>query len=190
MCKRILIVEDELIIAEDIKMVLEAEGSYCCKIAGNYMSALDLFSEFDPHIIISDIYLKDSLSGLDLAIKVLDYKVMPVVFITSFPSSQILDQIVPYHNISFITKPFTSNQIITAVSIACKSAFDEKTSSKLSQREHQIVALLVQGKSNVDISVELNISEETVKTHRKSIFNKLDVNSVTHLINKVTCKGR
>lgn len=56
---------------------------------------------------------------------------------------------------------------------------------KLSTREKQIIRLVVQGKGNREMAEELFISELTIKTHRKNIYEKLDIKNVAELINAV-----
>ena len=56
---------------------------------------------------------------------------------------------------------------------------------KLSRREKEIVNLISQGKSDKEIAEELNISFQTVQTHNKNIFKKMDVHSRIELINKL-----
>ena len=62
---------------------------------------------------------------------------------------------------------------------------NRKSGTELSSREKQIVKLLVNGYSTRDIAYGLNISSETVKTHRKNIHRKLRTHSVVQLIIKV-----
>jgi DNA-binding NarL/FixJ family response regulator len=56
---------------------------------------------------------------------------------------------------------------------------------KLSSREKEIIKLVMQGKGNRDIAGELFLSELTIKTHRKNIYQKLEVNNVAGLIQKI-----
>ena len=62
---------------------------------------------------------------------------------------------------------------------------NRKSDAELSNREKQIVKLLVNGYSTRDIAYGLSISSETVKTHRKNIHRKLRTHSVVQLIIKV-----
>ena len=66
-----------------------------------------------------------------------------------------------------------------------KSRKNNKSNTELSAREKQIVQLLINGYSTRDIAYGLNISSETVKTHRKNIHRKLRTHSVVQLMIKV-----
>jgi DNA-binding NarL/FixJ family response regulator len=60
---------------------------------------------------------------------------------------------------------------------------------KLSSREKEIIKLILQGKGNREMAEQLFISELTIKTHRKNIYNKLEVKNVAELIQVVNKKG-
>jgi DNA-binding NarL/FixJ family response regulator len=63
------------------------------------------------------------------------------------------------------------------------------SSVKLSSREKEIIKLILQGKGNREMAEQLFISELTIKTHRKNIYNKLDVKNVAELIGAVNKMG-
>ncbi|HTD42267.1 MAG TPA: response regulator [Mucilaginibacter sp.] len=65
--KKILIVEDEFIIADVLKNTLENAGYFVCGIAATVKDTLDLIKKYKPNLILLDIYLKGSLTGIDLA---------------------------------------------------------------------------------------------------------------------------
>jgi len=60
---------------------------------------------------------------------------------------------------------------------------------KLSSREKEIIKLVLQGKGNREMAEQLFISELTIKTHRKNIYNKLEVKNVAELIQAINKKG-
>jgi FixJ family two-component response regulator len=70
------------------------------------------------------------------------------------------------------------------ISPAISNSSSDKLLNNLSEREEQIVKQIVTGSSSKDIAQNLNISMETVKTHRKNIHRKLQTHSVIQLILK------
>jgi DNA-binding NarL/FixJ family response regulator len=71
--------------------------------------------------------------------------------------------------------------------IVPKESLENKTKKaelelQLSPREIEIAQLIIEGLKNKDIAEQLNIAYETVKTHRKNIFRKLQINHVSQLI--------
>ncbi|MBQ9067968.1 MAG: response regulator transcription factor, partial [Eggerthellaceae bacterium] len=67
---------------------------------------------------------------------------------------------------------------------AAPSAQNEEAFQILSRRERQVYVLLLEGKSNGEISAALNVSQNTVKTHVSRVFDKLNVNSRIELLRK------
>ena len=78
MCKSILIVEDELVVANDIRLTLERGGYTVLGIARSYHSAMDMISLTPPGLVLLDIFLKGELTGIDLAAQ-LNKKDIPFV---------------------------------------------------------------------------------------------------------------
>jgi DNA-binding CsgD family transcriptional regulator len=59
----------------------------------------------------------------------------------------------------------------------------------ISKREFEVLVLISQGLSTKEIATELNLSEETIKTHRKNLYNKFLVKNSPHLIQKAFSEG-
>jgi two-component system, response regulator PdtaR len=180
---KILIIEDETIIAHDIKDILE-KNNYCvCGIADEYFSAKELFLREKPDLIITDIFLKGEKSGIDIARDFLKIKYFPIIFITAYSSDEIINLLFDLQNFSFITKPFTESQVIAAVKIICQRILNTKEHPSITPREKEILELMVKGLKTQKIAEILFISIDTVKSHRKSIFTKYQVNSTPELLN-------
>ena len=67
MQKTILIVEDELVVANDIRITVERAGYTVCGIARSFHSAMETLAATKPGLVILDIFLKGELTGIDLA---------------------------------------------------------------------------------------------------------------------------
>ncbi len=76
-----------------------------------------------------------------------------------------------------ITSVFTTDTFCNASNAAYCNPFNN-----LSPTENRIATLIIKGKSNKEIADELNRSKETIDTHRKSIYRKLDVHSIVQFI--------
>jgi DNA-binding NarL/FixJ family response regulator len=183
--KKILIIEDEIVIAEDIQNILEKEGYEIAGIAECYDEAIKLFNKNKPDIIISDIYLKDSKTGIDIVKEFLKSRAVPVIFITAYSSNEIIEILANFNSITYITKPFTDGQLIAAVKLINTKLKKNRIKVKVTHREQEIVDFIINGFSSKEIADKLFISPETVRTHRKNIFSKFNVNSATQLINTV-----
>jgi DNA-binding NarL/FixJ family response regulator len=183
MGKKILIIEDEIIIAEDMKIILETEGYSICGIADNYDSAIHEFKLNSPDIIITDIYLKGDKTGIDIALAINKIKQLPFIFITAYSSDELIDSLATFHNITYLTKPFTNSQVIAAVAMMSVRIDKSKHLPKISKREQQVLDLMIEGRSSKEIAEELEISFDTVRSHRKKLFVKYKVTSAGELVN-------
>jgi DNA-binding NarL/FixJ family response regulator len=185
MKERILIIEDEVIIAEDIKNILEADDYYVCAIADSYDTALIEFKLHSPEIVITDIYLKGKKNGVDIANELIKLQPVPFVFITAYSNDELIETISVFPNITYITKPFSNSQVIAAVKMMSARLNNSNSLPKLSKREQQVLDLVIKGHSSTEIAKELDISFETVRTYRKKLLTKFKVKSAGQMVNIV-----
>jgi two-component system, response regulator PdtaR len=196
---RILIVEDDPLIAEDLNNLL-LDAGYQVSIAHEMKKAVSLILTWKPEIAILDINLGGGATGIDIAHWINANYPMPFIYLTSYADESTLKSAKETHPGSYLLKPFTGTEIKVAIEI-CMSNFYDSTSvqagipaletlnrylvNPLSQREYEIFEGLREGLSNKGLSDKLFISENTVKTHLKSIFEKLDVKSRTEAIARI-----
>ena len=124
---KILIVEDEYIIAQDIKRSLLSENYTVVGIAASGTEAFDLIEEKKPDLILMDIMLQDDINGLVIANKVdKEYKI-PVIFLTGFANDSILQEAINSNPFGYILKPFEDRELHAAIKMALyKSAMERK----------------------------------------------------------------
>jgi CheY-like chemotaxis protein len=112
----VMIIEDEPLIALELKDIVETLGHKVTGIARTHRQALQLATQKRPNIILADIQLADGSSGLDAVNQILTDFEVPVVFITAFPERLLTgDKPEPAFMIS---KPFTTEMIKAVVSQA------------------------------------------------------------------------
>ena len=114
---KVMIIEDEAIIAMDLEAIAGDMGHQVTGIARTERGALDLFEKERPDLILSDIQLADNSSGVDAVNKILaNTPDIPVIFITAFPERLLTgDGPEPAF---LISKPYTEEQVRSAVSQA------------------------------------------------------------------------
>jgi len=88
---RILIVEDEIVVASEIKLRLEAMGFMVTGIVNNGRDAISAASEHYPDVILMDITLKGKMDGLEATREINREQDIPVIFITAHTDEQTLD---------------------------------------------------------------------------------------------------
>lgn len=190
MSARIIIVEDEVIIAAEIESILAAEGYKVVGKSRNGDKALDLFANGNPDLALLDITIKGSLNGIDLAKIIRDKYDFPYVFLTSHSDVQTLNQVKETLPYGYILKPFTKNDLRTAIELALFKYQSEKTGLfpakdqleaqldvQLTSREYELYQHLFEGKTYKEMAEANFISVNTVKYYLKSLFEKLQVSS-------------
>lgn len=106
---KILIIEDEPIIAADLEGIVKELGHEVTGIATTYQEALDMAKETSPGIILCDIQLADNSSGIDAANDILARMDIPEIFITAFPERLLTGE--KPEPTFLITKPFQENTV-------------------------------------------------------------------------------
>jgi len=117
MDKKILIVEDESLVAFDLKLILTKAGYKVCGIADSVREALEIIEEQKPEIILLDIFLKGPLTGIDLAKKLTDMNIAFVYLSANFQES-ILEKAKTTQPYGFLVKPFREKELLIALEVA------------------------------------------------------------------------
>ncbi|MBJ3761617.1 response regulator [Maribius pontilimi] len=117
MSGKIMIIEDEAIIAMDIHSIVSEMGHQITGIARTRASAVELGAKDKPDLILADIQLADNSSGIDAVNDLLDqFGNIPTIFITAFPERLLTgDKPEPAF---LIAKPYSEEQVRSAVSQA------------------------------------------------------------------------
>lgn len=175
---KILIVEDEIVIAEDLKEVLESLNYQVVGIAIKYSEVFPLIEETEPNLILLDIILGGKKDGVDVAEKLnIEYKI-PFVFMTSHADKATVDRAKKVTPLAYLVKPFNKEDIYTTIEMATARMENnplELVKTKLSEREFEVYQQLLLGLTDPEIGEKLFVSTNTVKTHIKSIYTKLKV---------------
>jgi DNA-binding NtrC family response regulator len=114
---KVLIVEDELIVARDIRKTLERNGLKVIGVARAFEKALTLIEEFSPTLALVDIFLKGNLTGIDLA-RHLNEKKIPFVYVSANYNQQVLEAAKATNPYGFIVKPFRERDLMVTIDIA------------------------------------------------------------------------
>ena len=197
---RVILVDDHEMVLEGLKALL---GRFVGRIrvvgqAGDAESAERLVAALDPDIVMSDVRLRGSSSGLDLCRKLVEADpTRRVVLLSAYDDELYLFQAMRAGAAGYLLKWIDGEELVRqleraaagetvvdpgmagrAVASAARlqaGEFWPGASRGLSQRESEVLALLVAGLSNRAIAAKLVLGEETIKSHVRSIFRKLDV---------------
>jgi CheY-like chemotaxis protein len=113
---RVLIVEDELIVAEDLKQLLESWNYFVIGAVGSGKTALRLSKQIRPDILLMDIRIQGNLNGVETALVIRSFfeKEIPIVFLSGHPPQEnpILSAMGQY---VYVNKPFTQHELLSAI---------------------------------------------------------------------------
>jgi len=117
MKEKLLIVEDEFIVANDLKIMLHKAGYQVVGIAASVAQARKLIEEKSPDWILLDIILKGELTGIDLAWE-LRQKNLPFLYISANTNQSTLEAVKATHPYGFMVKPFREKDLVVMLDIA------------------------------------------------------------------------
>lgn len=114
----ILIVEDERIIAFDLKEQLQGLGYHVVDVVSSGREALRSIENHRPAIVLMDIYIEGSIDGIDTARQVYGRYRIPVVFLTAFTGDALLRRASETLPFGYLTKPFDLRELHATVQVA------------------------------------------------------------------------
>jgi len=112
---KVLIVEDERIIALDIKRMLQNAGFLVTYIVDNVIDIMAHLDDSVPDLILMDIILKSSLDGIDAAKLISGNHNIPIVFLSGFKDESILKRVKETSAHEFLTKPIVEQKLIRVI---------------------------------------------------------------------------
>lgn len=192
---KILIIEDEVAIACDIAFNLEDHGYIIAEVFHSAEDGLAYLEKNKVDLVMLDINLEGDLTGIDVA-RYIDKELgIPFIFLTSYSDADTVNKAAHTFPSGYLVKPFKEDDLAPAVQMALIKKQGAKNSrlpsltiinqellSKITQGEYAVIEELWNGKSNEEIAKELFISNNTVKTHIRNIYSKLEVHSKPDLI--------
>ncbi len=129
---RILVVEDESIVAMDIKHRLESMGYIVPAITSSGEEAVKKAAETNPDLVLMDIVLKGEMDGIDAAQQIKDTLDIPVVYLTAYSDERTLKRAKITGPFGYIIKPFEDRELHSAIEVAL---YKHEMESKLKENE-------------------------------------------------------
>lgn len=186
------IVDDDSDLRAAIRFLLESEG---WEVA-DYYSAADFLLNDDPEIpgcLILDVRMPE-MTGIELQGELKQHlRQIPIVFLSAHGDIEMAVKTLHEGAVDFLTKPVQEDKLVPVISRAVKLdlikrglSFDheeiKERYKELTERETQIVSLLIKGLLKREIGERLGISTRTVEVHRARAFKKLQVHTISELI--------
>ena len=114
---RILISEDEIIIAEDLAACLEELGYQTCAIDSGE-STLDMIRTMQPDLVLLDVNLKGDIDGIEIGSKIREEFDIPFIYLTAYADKDTLDRAKKTDPNGFLAKPFDEKNLRSAIELA------------------------------------------------------------------------
>lgn len=186
--KQITIVEDEIIVAKGMADILSYHGYKIIDIATNYAQAKQKLLSNKPDLLLCDINLGGEKTGIDLLNELNQQLAIPFIFVSSYSDLETVKNANKLMPQNYITKPFTDKQLVTSVQ---RVLLENNPSMEYepTERELEILRLISHGQSSKEVAQSLNITFNTVETHRKNLMRKFGMTSMTELVCMATSKG-
>ena len=186
------IVDDDSDLRAAIRFLLESEG---WEVA-DYYSAADFLLNDDPKIpgCLILVVRMPEMTGVELQSELKQHvREIPIVFLSAHGDIEMAVKTLHEGAVDFLTKPVQEDKLVPVISRAVKLdlikrglSFDhEKIKERfreLTEREKQIVLLLTKGLLNREVGERLGISTRTVEVHRARAFKKLELHTISELI--------
>ena len=188
----VFVVDDDVSVRESLESLIRFEG-WQAETFASAQEFLDYPRVDIPNCLVLDVSLP-GLTGLDLQRLIAGERTdMPIIFITGHGDVPMTVQAMKAGAVEFLTKPFSDDVLLRAIRQALersRAALGHEAEMRvlrdryasLSQRERQVMALVVSGLLNKQVGGELGISEITVKAHRGKVMQKMKADSLADLV--------
>lgn len=198
---RILIIEDEVVIAEDIRDMLTGIGYQVVGIINHSDKAIDYLSFHTPDVVLCDIHIKGTQDGIAVAETIRSKKKIPFIYLTSLSDRQTLERAKRTMPYGYIVKPFDERDLLTAIEVAWfkfsqdmealalnREKLNALATPPLTEQEYLITMGMVRGLDYEQICEDLDISHNTLKFHVKNILTKMDAENRAEVLQKIIAK--
>lgn len=202
---RIMIVDDHPLLRRGLKMILEAEeGFKICAEASNANDAIRIMADAKPDIVIIDISLEGNVNGIELVKAVKDrYPNTITIMLSMYDESLYAERAIRAGASGYVMKKEADMNIITAIKTVMEGelylsdnisksiihkllhgASDKNTEPEnvLTDRELEIFMMIGSGLSTKEIASRLNLSLNTIETHRRHIREKMQFKDLNELV--------
>jgi AraC-like DNA-binding protein len=166
----IIVVEDEPIIARDLKEILENEGFLVKTETDSVENAIELIKNLNPVLVLIDVNLKHSKDGIDIGNFLLEFEKIPYMYVTSYADKITIDRIKQTRPYGYITKPFKSIDIIINVNII------------LNNYKHRDIDIVRSSNDLLNIKDDFPfIIKKTIQFINDNVRNEIEINDLVKL---------
>ena len=191
----VLIVEDDPIITEDIKDMLTSVNYQVVATAYDKEEAFEAIDQIKPDLVLLDINLDGNYEGFEVAEYINKTRKIPFLYLTSYSGKEVIDKAKQTLPMGYIVKPFNERELFSSIEIALhnfskfilplelnRDIINNLIVNPLTQKEFDVLKGLYEGKTNQQLADEQFVSVNTIKTHIKNIYEKMDTHTRSETI--------
>jgi DNA-binding NarL/FixJ family response regulator len=198
---RVLIVEDDRLVALDLESMLRDFGFSPCSTAHSAEEALRVATDQAPELVLMDIRLEGEADGVWAAQHLRDQLGLRVIYLTANSDLSTVERAKATEPCGYLLKPIRPLDLRCCLELALDQVRRERSTrpsqpkqsspvtsgdkeplAKLSGRELEVLTLIARGHTSKDIAQTLHIGKPTVDTYRSRLTEKLGVRSRTELV--------
>lgn len=188
----VFVVDDDDEVRDSLRWLIESVGLQVRSFS-SAQSFLDSYTDSAPGCLVLDIRMP-GMSGLDLQEELSGRGIeLPVIVVTAYGDVQTAVRAMKAGAVDFVEKPIGEQGLLDQIhkAIAEDLRNNEKRAvqrevkqryERLTPREKEVMALVVDGLSSKEIAQQIDVSFKTVEAHRAKIMKKMEAKSVPHLI--------
>jgi DNA-binding NarL/FixJ family response regulator len=200
---RVLVVDDHAILRDGIRSILDSqEDIVVIGEAENGLQAIDSIKSDPPDIVLMDISMP-GMNGLEATRLIRgNFPQVKVLILTQHDNHEYIGPALQAGAAGYVLKRSGRREMLNALrqvyeqgafltgritreildGYAQETAHPRNEDNRLTDRERQVLRLIIEGKSNKEIGAELGISPKTVSVHRTNVMAKLDVQTTVELL--------
>ena len=195
---KVLVVEDEPAIAKFIENTLNGIKYQVSALAFDDEDALNELEKNKPDIVLLDVNLESDRDGIDIAAIINKKYQVPFIYLTSYSDTRTLERAKLTRPMGYIVKPFTEEDLLTTLEISLYNYsqrfyisdltfenINAKLPEALTQREYAVLIGIYNGLNNQQLADENFVSVNTIKTHIRNLYTKVEVSSRWELMIKL-----
>jgi len=191
---RVFIVDDHAMVRKGLSLFLAANNDLeLVGDASSGMEAINRFEQVQPDVILMDLVMP-TMDGPTTISQLRDqYPDVKIIALTSFGDEQMVKSALEAGAIGYLLKDVSADKLAQAIrdayvgrptlapeatqALIQSSTRPPKPGEDLTERERQVLTLMVDGLTNPEIADRLSVSRSTIKTHVSNILSKLEVSS-------------
>ncbi len=137
--QRIVVADDEIIIASQIEECLRSNGYDVVGIAPSGEDAVEMALNLKPDLMLMDIVMPGKLDGISAAAKINDALHLPVIFLTAYADEEMIQRAKPIGPYAYVLKPLQERQLLAAIEIALhKNIMQQKLKEAKEELERRV----------------------------------------------------